>query len=132
MAMCPAGVAYSSGTKGRKDLFAMTTLMNMMPLLFVNLWDTGNITYAYREAIYIYIYKNKFLLIKKTGESFFFVGTNVKMLGRNIVGYWFVTLQCKTIYYFIKRSCGCKFMGIPRNRRTSTSPRTKYGPIISI
>ena len=77
MAMSPAGVAYSSGTKGRKDLFVMTTLMNMTPLLSVNLWDTGNITYAYREAIYI----RKHLFFKsKTGESFLFVGTNVKMV----------------------------------------------------
>ena len=77
MAMCPAGVVYSSGTKGRRDLFVMTTLMNMMPLLFVNLWDTGNITYAYREAIYI---KKQISFNQKTGESFFFVGTNVKMM----------------------------------------------------
>ena len=41
-----------------------------------------------------------------------------------------MTLQCKTIYNFIKRSCGCKFMGKgnPRNPRTSTSLRTMMIP----
>ena len=77
MAMCPAWVAYSSGTNGRKDQFVMTTLMNTTPLLSVNLWVTGNITYAYREAIYI---KKQISFNQKTGESFFFVGTNVKMM----------------------------------------------------
>ena len=120
MVMRPAGVAYSSGTKGRKDLFVMTTLMNTTPLLSVNLWVTGNITYAYREAINI---RKQLSFNKKKRRIILFRGDQCQNVAcswePNIAGYWFVTLQCKTIHYFIKRSCGCKFVGKGNTRNPS-------------
>ena len=44
--------------------------------------------------------------------------------GHKFVGNWFVTLQCKTILYFVKCSWGRSFLGKenPRNPPTGTPP----------
>ena len=44
--------------------------------------------------------------------------------GHKFVGNWFVTLQCKTIHYFVKCSWGRSFLGKENPRNPPTLPPT--------